>query len=238
MGLAKKWFGYKNLKGMSEVIAQIAWINQAVETEFESPYTLASGNLSPLYIKGERLLVDPRLRSIVISYADALMDPREYEYVAGGELRGIPFADALGYKTGKTSIMVRKVSKGHGAGGQIVGAEPEELLQRKVLLFEDLITDGGSKKVFVNALREVDAYVNHCLVGIDRQQGGKKTLGEMQIELHSLTDLDTIMRVGLEEEHITKKEFESSELYRETPSEWQRNWKEEHPEWKEGQSED
>ena len=56
---------------------------------------------------------------------------------------------------------VRKKPKGFGRGAQIEGQlDPGQ----RVLLVEDLATDGRSKVNFVKALRDADGKCDHCFV--------------------------------------------------------------------------
>ena len=64
---------------------------------------------------------------------------------------------------------MRKQAREHGTGSAIEG---HAILGANVLLVEDLITDGGSKLVFVDGLRKAGMQVQHCLVVLDREQGG------------------------------------------------------------------
>jgi orotate phosphoribosyltransferase len=80
---------------------------------------------------------------------------------------------------------VRKKPKGFGRNAQIEGhLEPGQ----RVLLVEDLTTDGKSKVNFCNALREAGAIVEHIFVvffyGIYPES--TKILGDLNIKLHHL----------------------------------------------------
>ena len=56
---------------------------------------------------------------------------------------------------------IRKKPKGFGRGARIEGHLEKSA---RVLLVEDLATDGGSKVSFIEALREAEAQVKHCFV--------------------------------------------------------------------------
>jgi orotate phosphoribosyltransferase len=109
----------------------------------------------------------------------------QFNVVAGGETAGIPFAAWLSDKMGLPMIYVRKQPKGFGRNAQIEGhLEPGQ----RVLLVEDLTTDGGSKINFCNALRQAGATVDHIFViffyGIYPE--GQKILADLGIKLHHL----------------------------------------------------
>src|SRR3546814_16892712 len=74
--------------------------------------------------------------------------------IAGGETAGIPFAAWIAERLGLPMLYVRKKPKGFGRDAQIEGAFREG---SRVLLVEDLATDGGSKLNFVDAIRRAGA---------------------------------------------------------------------------------
>ena len=73
-----------------------------------------------------------------------------FDAVAGGETAGIPFAAWIAERMGLPMLYVRKKPKGFGRDAQIEGALAEGA---RVLLVEDLTTDGGSKLRFAEAIR-------------------------------------------------------------------------------------
>ena len=80
---------------------------------------------------------------------------------------------------------VRKKPKGYGRNARIEGAMAEG---ERVLLVEDLTTDGGSKLSFVDAIRDTGASCGHTAVifyyGIFPET--EKTLGDHGVALHYL----------------------------------------------------
>ena len=83
------------------------------------------------------------------------------DLVAGGETAGIPYAAWIAEATSKPMLYVRKKPKGFGRDAQIEGNLEEG---KKVLLVEDLATDGGSKINFINALRTAGAEITDIFV--------------------------------------------------------------------------
>ena len=74
----------------------------------------------------------------------------QFDAIAGGETAGIPFAAWIAERLGLPMQYVRKKPKGFGRNAQIEGEMPEGA---RVLLVEDLTTDGGSKIKFAEAIR-------------------------------------------------------------------------------------
>ena len=76
--------------------------------------------------------------------------------IAGGETAGIPYAAMLADRLNLPMIYIRKKPKDFGRGRQIEGELPEDA---RVLLVEDLMSFGSSKKVFLDALSQAGASV-------------------------------------------------------------------------------
>ena len=76
---------------------------------------------------------------------------KKIDVIAGGETAGIPFASIIATKLNLPLIYIRKEQKSFGKKKKIEG---NVLQNSNVLLVEDLLTDGGSKKHFFNALKE------------------------------------------------------------------------------------
>lgn len=131
----------------------------------DEPFRFTSGWASPVYIDCRKLISYPRIRSVITDFsASTILREVGYESIeaiAGGESAGIPFAAWLADKLMLPMQYVRKKAKGFGPGSQIEGDFVEGT---KILLIEDLTTDGRSKINFCNALREAGLSVSHTFV--------------------------------------------------------------------------
>ena len=138
---------------------------KAVNLRPHQPFIFTSGRASPVYVDCRRLVSFPEARKKLMRMGGALLNRAAgagaFDYVAGGETAGIPFAAWLSDELGLPMLYVRKKPKGFGRNAQIEGEFPP---QARVLLVEDLATDGGSKLLFVNALRAAEAKVAHAFV--------------------------------------------------------------------------
>ena len=104
--------------------------------------------------------------SIVLTELAAACITREIGFesldaIAGGETAGIPFAAWISEALALPMLYVRKQPKGFGRHAQIEGHLHEN---ERVLLVEDLASDGASKVNFCQALRNADAVVGHTFV--------------------------------------------------------------------------
>lgn len=196
-----------------EEIARALVETESVLIRPEEPFRLASGRLSPVYVDCRRLISFPGpRRRITEAFAGIVRDPIGPECVdviAGGETAGIPFAAFLAYELDLPMIYVRKAPKGYGKGAQIEGVLEEG---RRVLLVEDLVTDGGSKLAFQQGIERAGGVVEHCLCVFEyySAQAGlheaRDRLAEHGLALHSLTNWDEILELMLSEGRITAQE--------------------------------
>ena len=138
---------------------------KAVHFNAETPFMLASGLPSPTYIDCRKLISHPRIRSVLMDFlAVTIMRDAGFEAfdnIAGGETAGIPFAALIAERLALPMTYVRKKPKGYGRNARIEG---DMTPGQRVLLVEDLTTDGGSKLSFVDAIRETGASCAHTAV--------------------------------------------------------------------------
>ncbi len=138
---------------------------QAVHFNAETPFVLASGLPSPTYIDCRKLISYPRIRAALMDFLTMTVIRNAgfeaFDNIAGGETAGIPFAALVAERLALPMTYVRKKPKGHGRNARIEGAMTHG---QRVLLVEDLATDGGSKLSFVDAIRETGAICAHTAV--------------------------------------------------------------------------
>ena len=143
------------------------------------------------------------------------------DYLAGGETAGIPYAAFIAERMEKPMLYVRKKPKGFGRMAQIEGCLDED--GKNVALIEDLQTDGGSKKLFVDVLREAGANVEHAFVvfhyGIFKaSEENMKALG---ITLHSLTDWWAVLKTAQDMNYFDAHTLSEVKRFLDAPTEWQ-----------------
>ena len=143
------------------LVARALLSTRSVHFRPEDPFTLSSGLRAPTYVDCRRLIGFPEERGAIMDAMAERVRPLGVEIVAGGETAGIPFAAWLAERLGLPMAYVRKKAKGHGRGARIEGPMEEG---RRVLLVEDLTTDGGSKISFVDAIRDAGAECAHTAV--------------------------------------------------------------------------
>ena len=176
-------------KTIAELAARMYLDTGAVRFMIDKPFIFTSGWASPVYNDSRWLISFPDVRSTLMDFAVAAITRDigrdKIDAVAGGETAGIPFAAWVADRLNLPMQYVRKKAKGFGRGAQIEG---QLIPGQRVLLVEDLATDGRSKVNFVKALREADGKCEHCFVIFfyDIYPEGKKILGDLGIKLHAL----------------------------------------------------
>ena len=174
---------------MARLTARMLLEIGAVHFNTETPFTLASGLPSPTYIDCRKLISFPRIRSVLMDFlvCTVLRDAgfEAFDNVAGGETAGIPFAALVAERLALPMTYVRKKPKGYGRNARIEGVMTPG---QRVLLIEDLTTDGGSKLGFVDAIRATGAVCGHTAVifSYDIFPETATILGDHGITLHHL----------------------------------------------------
>tara|TARA_Y100000590_G_scaffold470014_1_gene661332 strand:- start:34132 stop:35082 length:951 start_codon:yes stop_codon:yes gene_type:complete len=213
---------------IAEHAAQILLDTKSVLFNAEEPFTLTSGKKSPVYIDCRKLIGFYDARTQLMDYAAEMLlsdiGGDALDYLAGGETAGIPYAAFLSERLGKPMVYVRKKPKGFGRMAQIEGNFPEDdSAPKKTILIEDLQTDGGSKKVFIDALRDAGATVEHAFVvfhyGIF--PASKENMDAMGIKLHTLTTWWDVLKVARDAQYFDENTLKTVEAFLEDPTGWQ-----------------
>ena len=196
---------------------------KAINFRPEEPYILTSGWASPVYVDCRKVISFPRARSTISNLMTAAI-LREVGYestdaVAGGETAGIPYAAWVSDRMGLPMLYIRKKPKGFGRNAQIEGDFKDG---DRVVLVEDLASDGASKVNFVNALRQAGAEVDHSFVvffyGVF--PGAMKSLEEIGVNLGYLCNWWDVLEVVEEEGQFDKRAIESVRSFLHDPVQW------------------
>ena len=197
---------------------------KAVHFNSTEPFTLASGLPSPTYIDCRKLISYPRIRSTLMDFLTVTVmrnaGLESFDNIAGGETAGIPFAALVAERMALPMTYVRKKTKGYGRNARIEGEMREG---QRVLLVEDLTTDGGSKISFVDAIRETGAECAHTGVifyyGIFPET--EKTLGDHGVALHYLCTWWDVLAEARRRQAFDRETLAEVEAFLKAPRAWQ-----------------
>lgn len=215
---------YPSREEIARLSARMLLEIKAVDFNAEQPFTYASGKKGPTYVDCRRIISFPRVRQTLLDFmASTVMRDAGFEVfdnVAGGETAGIPFAAMVAERLGLPMTYVRKKPKGYGRNARIEGVMTEG---QRVLLVEDLTTDGGSKLSFVNAIRDTGASCAHTAVifyyGIfpDTTQ----RLADHGVSLHHLCTWWDILEQARETEAFDTATLDEVQTFLTDPNGWQ-----------------
>jgi orotate phosphoribosyltransferase len=208
---------------MARLTARMLLEVRAVHFRRDEPYKLTSGLASPVYIDCRKLISYPRIRAALMDFACAklLRDAgfEQFDAVAGGETAGIPFAAWIAERLGLPMLYVRKRPKGFGRNAQIEGELAEGA---RVLLVEDLTTDGGSKLKFAEALRAAGATCAHTFVifyyGVFPDVPA--TLARHGLTLHALATWRDVLAEARAGAHFDSETLAEVEAFLAAPVAW------------------
>ncbi len=189
----------------------------------EEPFIFTSGRASPVYVDCRRIISFPEARGKLMDLGVELIERKigreAVDVVAGGETAGIPFAAWIAERLSKPMIYVRKKPKGFGRNAQIEGTFEDGA---RVLLVEDLATDGGSKLNFVEAIRTAGGEIGHTFVifhyGIFPE--GIAALAERGVALHALATWWDAFAVAEDRGYLSPEGLAEVRAFLEDPEGW------------------
>jgi orotate phosphoribosyltransferase len=215
--------GFPDKKVIAELTAKMLLEVEAVRFMTDKPFIFTSGRASPVYTDCRRLISFPRVRQTLIDFgvSTVLRDAgfEQFDAVAGGETAGIPFAAWFADRLMLPMLYVRKQPKGFGRGSQIEGQLNEG---QRVLLVEDMTTDGGSKVNFCKALRSAGGKVEHVFVFFyyDIFPEGRKILDDLGVTMHALATWWDVLAVAKASGKFDPSKLAEVEKFMHDPDGW------------------
>ncbi len=212
---------------MKDKISEILLKINAFTVNTKEPFKFVSGILSPIYLDCRRLISFPKERKVIIDAAVDIVKNEigldNIDVIAGGETAGIPLASWLADRLNMPMIYVRKKPKGYGKQKQTEGIlKPKQ----RVLLFEDMMSTGGSKVNFYNGIKNDGGVMKHCIViyeyGYD---SAKKAMEENGIRLHAMTDLGSVLELGNKIGYFKNEEIKEVKEWFKDPDKWGEKFK-------------
>lgn len=215
---------FPDTQEMARLAARMLLEIEAVHFNASDPYTLSSGLPSPTYIDCRKLISYPRIRSTLMDFLTVTVMRNAgfeaFDNIAGGETAGIPFAALVAERMALPMTYVRKKPKGYGKNARIEGTMTEG---DRVLLVEDLTTDGGSKLSFVDAIRDTGATCAHTAVIFYYNifPETEKTLGDHGITLHHLCTWQDVLAEAKRSSTFDAQTLSEVEAFLNDPRAWQ-----------------
>ncbi|KON89153.1 orotate phosphoribosyltransferase [Sporosarcina globispora] len=205
---------------MKRKIAEKLLEIKAVALNPNDPFTWSSGLRSPIYCDNRLTLSYPKVRRGIAEGLQSIILDKfpDAELIAGTATAGIPHAAWVSELMELPMCYVRSKAKGHGKGKQIEGKADKG---QKVVVVEDLISTGGSAITAVKALREAGCEVLGVAAIFTYQlEKGKEMLAEENIEAYTLTDIEALTEVAVENGYIQEEDMKKLVEWRKDPAEW------------------
>ena len=203
---------------MEKTIARQLLSIGAVFLRPEEPFTWASGIKSPIYCDNRLILSAPAARAVV---EQAIADTVRARFPEAGMLMGTSTAGIAHAAIAATILglpmgYVRGEAKTHGRNNRIEGRCDKGT---KVVVIEDLISTAGSSLEVVEALREAGADVLGIVsIFTYGMQKGLDRMAAAGVTNWSLSNLDALVEVAVEEGRIAPEWRERILKFRNNPS--------------------
>jgi orotate phosphoribosyltransferase len=185
-------------------------------------FVTKAGRRTPYFFNAGLFDDGDALRRLGQFYAEALLASRvPCDQLFGPAYKGITLAAATAIALAEKGHNLpfsynRKEAKDHGEGGTIVGAK----LAGRVLIVDDVITDGGAKREAIDLIRTEGATPAGVLIAFDRMEKGRGELSAVQelardygLPVIAIATLDDLMRFIAAEPELSPRLVEV-EAYR------------------------
>ena len=172
----------------------------------DDPFTWASGIKSPIYCDNRLVLSAPSARRKVEAGLTELIRENypNCEMLMGTATAGIAHAALVSEILDLPMGYVRSSAKSHGRTNRIEGKMETGT---RVVVVEDLISTGGSCIEVVDALREAGAEVLGVVsIFTYGLKSGIQNFADAKTEYHSLSNLDVLVEVAVNEKYITPEQ--------------------------------
>lgn len=195
----------------------------AVKVEITKPFFLSSGWASPAYIDCQCLISFPRIRSAVAQFAaDSVLTRigfEQFDAVAGAESTGIAYAAWIADRLSLPLQVVRKHPRGLERSKQVEGVlKPGS----RILLIDDVTTDGQSKIALCRVLRELGAHITHVFVVFyyDLYPETRDAFAREGIQLHHLATWQDIYAQQQFKNALAPHEIAEMRAFLDNPAAW------------------
>jgi orotate phosphoribosyltransferase len=199
-------------------------------------FTTKSGRKTPYFFNAGRFDRGLSLSRLARFYAQALIDARaagavRFDMLFGPAYKGIILAAATAMALADQGVDLpfsynRKERKNHGEGGELVGAP----LQGRVMIVDDVITDGAAKRQALDLIRAHGAQPAGVVIMLDRMErtgtddalsaesavrAFEKTTGVPVVSIAKLDDLLELLRSESPLAAAARPHLAAIEAYRE-----------------------
>ncbi len=207
-------------KNTANKTAEVLLHINAIKLSPNAPFSWASGWKSPIYCDNRLLLSYPTIRNYIKSELAKNIENLygKPDVIAGVATGAIGIGAIVADNLGLPFVYVRPEAKKHGRQNQIEGRLEKG---QSVVVVEDLVSTGKSSLNAVEALKSASVNVKGMAAiftyGFDRS---KTNFAEKNIELHTLSNYESLLEQALDTGFINDKELNLLSQWNSNPSEW------------------
>jgi len=210
----------RTIKETPRKVAEYLLQIKAVKLNSQKPFQWSSGLLSPIYCDNRVILSYPAIRTYIRQqFVDVI---NEYfgksDVIAGVATGGIAHGVLVAQEFGLPFIYVRPEPKKHGLSNAIEGYVEKG---QSVIVIEDLISTGGSSLKVIEHLKDFGCSIKGMIsIFTYNFKSAEENLKKNKLQVISLSDFDSLIKVALEKSYITEDDFEQLKEWHKDPERW------------------
>jgi orotate phosphoribosyltransferase len=203
----------------AQLLAKYLLDIKAIKLQPNTPFTWASGMLSPIYCDNRMTLSYPEVRNFVKKELSNLAKSMgEFDGIAGVATAGIAHGALVADELGLPFIYVRSKAKGHGRQNLIEG---NINAAKNYVVVEDLISTGGSSIQAVNALKDQGVNVAGTIALFTYEfTKSIQAFEEANCKFATLSNYSTMLEQAQINNYITSKEKQILNNWNADPKAW------------------
>lgn len=208
------------MKKLDTLLAQKLMQISAIKLQPDSPFTWATGWLSPIYTDLRMTLSYPEVRNLIkVEMARLIMENfGDAEVIAGIATGAIAHGALVADSLAMPFVYVRSTPKDHGLENLIEGdIKPGQ----KVVLIEDQLSTGNNCMKCLNTVRDAGGIVLGAVVIYNYQFSmAAKALKRAKLPIITLTNFETMIDVALENDSISQADADALNQWHADPESW------------------